>query len=307
MSRNSGNIRYREGRPYSAGRDPRLDRERRSTRKRRRRQRLIKGLIAWAVCILLVALVAWGTIRVIGHMSTSKQRELRASGIEKLDGGDYAGAITDFDQALATLDKDTGELAVDLLRYRSEAEYQLRDYEAAFYSYKLLMERDKDHLEYWYMAAMCSAAMGDADQAVELYDHVQRAEAELKDKERTGGRLEALLTVGAACVKNGDYDQAMSLYENAVRDGLDDGKIYFQMGLCQMAEENYKDAADSFDQAKVKAGEDGGLLKEASYNRAVCSEYLYQYDEALRLFEDYDKSFGPDERAQHEIAFLESR
>ncbi|MCD7906289.1 MAG: hypothetical protein LUH04_01055 [Clostridium sp.] len=305
MSRNSGNIRYSERRPYDSGRNPRLDRERRATRKRRRRNRLVKGLIAWAVCILLVVLVALGTMRVVGSMSTSKQRELRTSGIEKMEAGDFAGAITDFDQALAVMDKDTGEMAVDVLRYRAEAEYRLEDYEAAYYSYKLLMDRDAKNLEYWYMASMCSAAMGDVDQAVELYDYVQRTEAEAKKK--TEGRLNALLAAGAACVKTGGYDRAMSLYENALRDGLDDGKIYIQMGLCQMAEENYKDAADTFDKGKVKAQEDRELLKELSYNRAVCSEYLYKYDEALKLFEEYNKSFGPDERAEHEITFLKSR
>ncbi len=305
MSRNSGNIRYSERRPYDSGRNPRLDRERRATRKRRRRNRLVKGLIAWAVCILLVVLVALGTMRVVGSMSTSKQRELRTSGIEKMEAGDFAGAIADFDQALAVMDKDTGEMAVDVLRYRAEAEYRLEDYEAAYYSYKLLMDRDAKNLEYWYMASMCSAAMGDVDQAVELYDYVQRTEAEAKKK--TEGRLNALLAAGAACVKTGGYDRAMSLYENALRDGLDDGKIYIQMGLCQMAEENYKDAADTFDKGKVKAQEDRELLKELSYNRAVCSEYLYKYDEALKLFEEYNKSFGPDERAEHEITFLKSR
>ena len=52
MSRNSGNIRYSERRPYDSGRNPRLDRERRAARKRRRRNRLVKGLIAWAVYLL---------------------------------------------------------------------------------------------------------------------------------------------------------------------------------------------------------------------------------------------------------------
>ena len=94
MSRNSGNIRYSERRPYDSGRNPRLDRERRAARKRRRRNRLVKGLIAWAVCILLVVLVAFATMRVVGNMSTSKQRELRAAGIEKLDAGDFYSRLT---------------------------------------------------------------------------------------------------------------------------------------------------------------------------------------------------------------------
>ncbi len=308
MARGNEKYSYQERASYDSSRNARFDKGRRDMRRKRRRKRLVKALIAWAVCILLVILIACATIKVVGYFSSSKQREMRALGIEKLEQGDYTAAIGAFDQALAAMDKDTGELAVDILRYRAEAEYRMADYEAALYSYDLLMQRDTVNLEYWYMASMCAAGLGNTERALTYYNHVQTA-VQGTDKSVTG-RREALLAVGAACVKAENYDQAMSLYENAVRDGIDDGEIYIRMGLCQMAEEKYKEAAASFDQAvaKLQGQEDSReLLKEASYNRAVCSEYLYQYEEALKLFQEYNKTYGPDERAEHEIAFLKSR
>ena len=49
------------------------------------------------------------------------------------------------------------------------------------------------------------------------------------------------------------------------------------------------------------------VLKELAFNRAVVREYLQEYGEALELFEAYVSAYGADERAQHEIDFLETR
>ena len=90
---------------------------------------------------------------------------------------------------------------------------------------------------------------------------------------------------------------------------MDNEELYNQMGLCQMAGESYEDAADSFDQGKIKAQESGNqeLLRELSYNQAVCSEYLGRYQEALEQFQAYEQQYGSDEEIEHEIEFLESR
>lgn len=308
----SGN-RYSSGNAYSSrnnypprnGRE--FDQERRSARKRRRRRRLIKALAAWAVCLLLVAATAFGVARFMGYLKTSKQRSLRSQGIEAVNGGNYQEAISVFDQALEAGGEDKSRLTIDILRWRAEAEYQLQDYEAASYTYNLLMEREPDCLEYWYMAAICNSALGKTDQGLLLYNHVQ--EAEKDSKEKAAGRKNALLAVGAACRKAGQYQEALSLYQAAVEEGLGDEKIDNEMGLCQMDGQNYKDAADSFDQGKIKAQENGNqeLLKELSYNRAVCSEYMQDYEEALELFRAYEAQFGTDEEVLHEIQFLESR
>jgi len=43
------------------------------------------------------------------------------------------------------------------------------------------------------------------------------------------------------------------------------------------------------------------------FNEAVCYEYLGQYEKALSLFLAYIETYGSDERAEHEIAFLVTR
>ena len=154
----------RNGYPPRNGRE--FDKERQAARKKRRRRRLVRGLAAWAVCLALVALIAFGVTRFVGYLGTSKQRSLRAQGVEAAQKGSYQEAISIFDQALEASGDDKSALTVDILRWRAEAEYQLQDYEAASYTYQLLMERDPDCLEYWYMGAICESAIGNADQAL---------------------------------------------------------------------------------------------------------------------------------------------
>ena len=305
-------LRYSSGRSYPPRNGREFDRERRAARKKRRRRRLIKALAAWAACILAVAAVAFGAVRFVGYLGTSKQRSLREQGMEAMEQKEYQEAIRVFDEALAASDEDRSDLAMDILCRRGEAEYALGDYEAAAHTYNLLMERDSYCPEYWYMASICNSRMGKGDQTLLLYRQAQQKildGQDLKEKEGQAGRLKALAALGPSCRELGLDEEALSLYEEAIGEGLDHEEIYNQMGLCQMAGADYENAADSFDQGKVKAreSENQELLKELSYNRAVCSEYLGQYEEALRLFQDYKEQFGENEAVQHEITFLESR
>ena len=155
-----------------------------------------------------------------------------------------------------------------------------------------------------------------------------------KEGSRSAGFEEALIAAGSACVNGQDFDTAKSLYEEALNSGKTgeklESRIYNQLGLCQMAEEDYNTAADSFDKGYnalitgYKAGTGAELdqaaaavpqediqgmtlLKELVYNKAVCLEYSGQYRAAQAEFEHYISVFGADENAQHEIDFLKTR
>lgn len=287
----------------------------------------MKALVAWAVCILLAGLIAVGTVRVVSSVASSKKRQFRQDGIEKLVSGDYTGAIEVFDTALEKSGKRSDGFNSDVLGYRAEAEYKLRDYEAAAHTYDLLLEMKPDTAVYLYAQSMCYAHLGDTDNAIDRYHAGNAVQKEDKDE---AGRQEALFAAGGACVDAGEYEKAMGLYQDAIREGVKHGQIYNQMGLCQMAEKDYQGALDSFNQGyetfvtghslgsgaepaqaaaalDADARADLALLKELVYNRAVAYEYLSEYKKALELFEDYVSVFGPNEDAEHEIAFLKTR
>ena len=231
-----------------------------AARRRRRKNRIIRAVIAWAICIFLVGLIAVGTFRLAAHMTTSKKRQFRAEGIEKLDAGDYAGAIGSFDTALEKSGKGAEEFNRDVLLYRADAEFLLKDYNAAIHTYDLLLEMRPDTPEYMYRQSSCYARLGDTDNAIKRY---QEAEALVKKDKPVPGRQEALLAAGSACVDAKEYDKAMALYENALKDGMEHGEIYNQMGLCQMAAQDYQSAYDSFDKGyQVAAAAQAAALQE---------------------------------------------
>ena len=322
-----GGRRFYGGRPGSGGAYRGAGGKRSSAgRRRRRKKRVIKAVIAWAVCVVALVVVAAVTFHLAGYLTTSKIRQYRASGLEKLERGNYSEAIEDLDLALEKAGKRTG-FKVDVLSYRAEAEYRLQDYDAAVYSYELLLEMEPRAPEYRYLQSLCYSQMGKTDQAIDAYQKGVLLEAK---GELAPGKEQALMAAGGACVDNQEYDKAMKFYSEAIKDGMGDGQIYNQMGLCQVAEADYEGALDSFNQGyeilvtdynlgsgvlpsqaaqalKEESDADYSLLKELTYNRAVAYEYLHQYDKALALLEEYVSVFGKDEDAQHEIGFLCSR
>ena len=303
-------------------------------RRRRRRNRRIKAAFLWLVCLAFIALLIFGAVKLVGRFAGSGKEQLRKDGIEKLNSGDLEGAVADFDAALEKSGNKSNKPSAfnaDVLWYRAEAELLLKDYEAASHTYDLITEQGGDKISCLYMKAMCAGALEDKDAAVSYYREALGME---KEGNRSDGYEEALTAAGSACVNGQDFDTAKSLYEEALNSGKTgeklESRIYNQLGLCQMAEEDYNTAADSFDKGYnalitgYKAGTGAELdqaaaavpqediqgmtlLKELAYNKAVCLEYSGQYRAAQAEFEHYISVFGADENAQHEIDFLKTR
>ena len=289
---------------YSSGRS------RSSTLRRRRRNRRLKNVLIGLCCILLVVLLVFGVGKLVERFAGPGKTQLRKEGIEKLNSGDLEGAVADFDQALEKAGNKSNKASAfnaDVLWYRAEAEMFLADYEAASHTYDLVAEQGGDKISSLYMKAVCAGKLEDKDQAVSYY------------REALGMEKEGVRSPG--------YEEAL----NSGKTGEKlESRIYNQLGLCQMAEEDYETAADTFDKGYnalitgYKAGTGAELdqaaaaipkedtqgltlLKELAYNKAVCLEYRQQYRQAQAEFETYIKVFGDDEDARHEIDFLKTR
>ena len=69
-------------------------------RRRKRRNRRLKAVFLWLVCIVLTGLLIFGAVKLVGKFAGSGKDKLRKDGIEKLNAGDPEGAIADLDAAL---------------------------------------------------------------------------------------------------------------------------------------------------------------------------------------------------------------
>ena len=87
---------------------------------------------------------------------TEEEKTARENGIALLESGDYEGALDQFEALIQDADRVT-DFEVDILKYRAEAEYGLKDYEAAAHTYDILSQIDKERAEYGYFAALALA------------------------------------------------------------------------------------------------------------------------------------------------------
>lgn len=235
--------------------------------------------------------------------STAERQALRLQGIEKIDAGDYSGAISDLDQALSLGRGSVGELEVDILKYRAEAEYLAGDYSAAAHTYDIPMQVDGERSEYVRLRCISSIRSGDADTALEDFMTLYEAAKSGKESDAEIGSLVA--DVGKALEDAGRQAEAMEIYQQAETDGLASAEVYNSIGMGQMEEGDYASALEFFE--KGLESSDGQANADLMFNRAVALEYQGNYEEALAAFEEYTARFGQDEQAEHEMEFLRTR
>ncbi len=253
------------------------------------------GRIKGYLCVLLIAL------SLAGCQNQEKERqELRLQGIGQLDAGDYEGAVASFEEALSkTTSGIVGEFELDILKYRAEAEYGAGDFQAAAYTYEILMQVDEERQEYRNRACFLWTMAGEADKARELYEKMYQAEP---DSQETA---ETLLILGQLLTDLDRFDEAMKLYEQAVNGGIKNGEIYNRLGLCQLEQDDY-DMALHYFELGVQTG-DMSAMENLLRNQAAVYEKKLDFAKALSVLEQYTAAYGATPEIQKEIEFLRSR
>ncbi len=231
---------------------------------------------------------------------TEEMRETRESAIAMMEAGDYEGAVAAFNGLVEKAGSVT-EFELDVLKYRAEAEFLLGDYAAAVHTYRTLIEVDKERPEYYYFASMALARDGQMEAALEFLESGKK----LDEKFEVAGFFEATMALAEGYEANGAFEAAKSMYQELIDGGLGSTEIYNRLMVMAMDDEDYEEALRMA--AKGLILTDGLAVQELKFNEAVCYEYLGEFAKALELFRAYVAEFGSDERAEHEIAFLETR
>lgn len=125
------------------------------------------------------------------------------------------------------------------------------------------------------------------------------------EKAREKGDADSYLYLGKAYEATGDYNYASSVYNSWLTKDTTSAAIYNQLGLCEMAMGNYKQALDAF-QAGMQI-ENNPLMQTLAFNEIVAYEYLENYQQARTLMDNYIKNYPDDEQARREQQFLSTR
>ena len=254
----------------------------------------MKRQIRTAAAVLISAVLLTGC----GGIS-EERLAMREQGIAMLDGGDPLAALELFDDALEDAEKVT-DFELDVLKYRAEAEMMLEDYPAALHSYDLLRELDDDRAEYDYASAICFAREGvpaGAEARIKAGD-------EKAKKDDVAGKTAAYKALYSYYITEDMAPEAEALSLTMEAQNLSDPDMAAALAGLLFEAEDY-DRAVSYIQKGLLYPE--GEKKELYFLQAVSEEYLGNYEEALRLFEAYVAEYGPDEAAEHEMAFLRTR
>lgn len=201
---------------------------------------------------------------------------------------DFENAKADFDHVLSMDSKNYDRLIeiyqlLDAHGYREVAVQYLQD--ALDAGDNKMSNYDKGRIYYY---------MGD-------YQKASIALEESKDK----GGADSYLYLGKSYEATGDYNYASSVYNSYLGKDNTNAEVYNQLGLCELAKQDYQKALEAF-QAGMKI-DGNGIMQSLSFNEIVAYEYLGDYKKAATLLDNYLKAYPDDEKAERERIFLNTR
>jgi len=245
----SGAVKARTGRRvpvYASDSKNRARAEARRRRKKRMRWIMI-GIFA-----LIIALAGCGIVMGIRHFGTDRTRStLRKDGITALEDGDYKAAVEKFDEALKLSGNKTGKFEIDVLQYRADANYNLKDYTASLEDWKKLIELDGENVKYKENAVLCMLENGDYDGALAvgvLQSRVYNRRAVME-------------------IENQEFDQALETIRQgmAVDDGSRAADLLFNQVVAYEGKHDFKEALRLLNSYIATYGTDENVQRELTF------------------------------------------
>lgn len=130
-------------------------------------------------------------------------------------------------------------------------------------------------------------------------------EKAVKDKDKAAEGYQGL---GMANWELKDYTACKEAYSKALEAGAKEtGIIYNFMALCDMQAEDYDSALSNIAAALDLDGNSAELIQELKYNQIVCYEKQQNWESAKSKMTEYTKEYPDDETAAREAQFLETR
>ena len=169
-----------------------------------------------------------------------------------------------------------------------------KEYEKAYQSFekaegKITIFTSKSNILYY--EGECLMDLERFDEAAKVYEEI--------DENR------ALVLKGLALLQDGQEEEAVDAYRQAIDADAEDGMAYYYLYAYYLSKDDAKTALSVLDEAKE--ANVSNMKQEIDYARIVVYEKLLKYDQALSEAESYVEAYPDDEKGQQELEFLETR
>lgn len=196
----------------------------------------------------------------------------RKTGIECMEQGDYAGAVTAFETALKQKISDVDANAMDICYYKAAAQYANGDIDGAMATYQAIIDYDKKEANAYYLRGCLYAKRGEFEAAKSDFTNAVKYNA--NDYELYLNIYENLSGVGLAEDGKEYLKQAFSINGSAVTDLEYRGRIYYLL-------EEYSNA-----QTELAAAVEKGSVQAKFYLARTC-EAMGDSETAETYYEEY--------------------
>jgi tetratricopeptide (TPR) repeat protein len=137
--------------------------------------------------------------------------------------------------------------------------------------------------------------LGRYEEAEKVYDKIIGSQKEAR----------AYAMKGFACQQNGDVQNAVKAYQEAISVDTKNGIGYYYLYGYYIESEEYEKALEIINEAQSVPVT--SMKQEIDYAKIVVYEKMLKYDDAKKAAEEYCKTYPEDEVGKQEKEFLETR
>lgn len=236
-------------------------------------------------------------------MQVQNVQSYRQEGLNRLDQGDYEGAILAFNQALNERIGIVSNLEIDINFYKAYAQAEAGKTRDAVDTYTALVEYDDKNADAYYLRGCAYMSMKETDLAAE--DFKQAVKYKKDSGELYASIYEQLTLAGMLDEAAGYLEQGLKIKGDSAAACTSRGRLYLASGGYASAEEELK-------KALAEIEEDGKKNKKNEKNDSMAvTLYLGEAiraqgrdDEAAEYFEEYVKEHPTDTKVLYELGEL---
>lgn len=212
-------------------------------------------------------------------------------GKAELASGNHDSGYNDFSKAISLNARDYGTM---ILIYKALAQYGYEEEGISILS--TAMENGGNFMSN-YEKGQISFYLGNNGDAQKYL--------ELARSERDQEKEPVVIMLGQTGEKQEDYNYAISVYKTYLSENPNSAKVYNQLGMCQIRQQDYDGAVASFDAGL--ALEDNNVSQALLLNKITAYEYMGEFEVASSLMDSYLATYPGDVVAERENIFLSTR